>query len=427
MVNENLDGETEESTDENIYSVAPSKEKKLEMLPLAKPFLLLAGISGVGKTRFVREQANASRKDLSNYCFIPVRPDWHEPSDLLGYITRLGPNGACYIATDFLRFLVEAWKDAATSASAEKIQCKECSEMTPFWLCLDEMNLAPVEQYFADYLAVLETREWMENGYRCDPLFKAGVLPQLSSYGIDSFWKGLGLKGNNPLYNGLREYFSAENRGIPIPPNLIVAGTINMDETTHGLSRKVIDRALTIDFGEFYPNDFTAFFEPKTKAVILGHSTSVLAHKKDLEGVVSDLTGEKTIGFLESVNEILVQTPFELAFRALNEAFLLVISFSPENKAELQATWDDFLMMKVLPRIEGDGDTLAFDGEKSLLTELRDLLKDQFAEIWSKGRKDFLRESVTGERIEFIECRCKRKINWMQDRLERNGFTSFWP
>jgi len=163
---------------------------------LPKPFLLLAGISGTGKTRFVREQAAAHRSgDLSNYCLIPVRPDWHEPSDLLGYISRIGVGGVQYVVTDLLRFVVKAWQNAWASATAGELVCKEVADMTPHWLCLDEMNLAPVEQYFADYLSVLETREWQDGIYSCDPLLKSATIEQLDSVGQQALRADLKLDG----------------------------------------------------------------------------------------------------------------------------------------------------------------------------------------------------------------------------------------
>ena len=108
-----------------------------------------------GKTRFVREQAKASAAlhgmpDGDNYCLVPVRPDWHEPSDLLGYISRVGVDGSRYVVTDLLRFIVAAWKHTAESATADLIVYKPLDRVSPFWLCLDEMNLAPVEQYFGN-------------------------------------------------------------------------------------------------------------------------------------------------------------------------------------------------------------------------------------------------------------------------------------
>ena len=96
---------------------------------------------------------------------VPVRPDWHEPSDLLGYVSRIG-GATKFIVTDALRFMVKAWK----ACSAEAIALsdgragwtgKPLDSINTYWLCLDEMNLAPVEQYFADYLSVIESRCWL--------------------------------------------------------------------------------------------------------------------------------------------------------------------------------------------------------------------------------------------------------------------------
>lgn len=423
-----LDGNGKNKIEHTPLSpIIKEKGTGLTMTSLPKPFLLLAGISGVGKTRFVREQAKIHNVNLLNYCLVSVRPDWHEPSDLLGYISRIGQQGPRYMVTDFLRFLVSAWKDAVDTVSEGQIVWKEIEKMVPFWLCLDEMNLAPVEQYFADYLSVLETREWSEGGYFCDPLLKASVLHQLDETGLNEFWRDVGLQGDGPKEDGLRSFFLSEIEGIPLPPNLIVAGTVNMDETTHSFSRKVIDRALTLDFGEFFPNDFGAFFEPTTTLRTLGIPKITHVRKKDLAVVPADPEGEKTVAFLSSVNQVLEGTPFQLAFRSLNEALSLVLCFLPKGDGELQAVWDDFLMTKVLPRIEGDEDTLAFDGDKSLLTELSEILREELPLIWTDGRKDLLRMEKNGDVLFPVECRSKRKITWMQGRLKKSGFTSFWP
>lgn len=390
---------------------------------LPKPFLLLAGISGTGKTRFVRQQAAAHRRgDLSNYCLIPVRPDWHEPSDLLGYISRIGQAGVRYVVTDLLRFVVKAWQDAAESATAEELLCKAPAEMTPYWLCLDEMNLAPVEQYFADYLSVLETREWQDGVYRCDPLLKSAAIEQLDTLGQQALRADLKMGGEQ--FDGLWQYFL--NIGIPLPPNLMVAGTVNMDETTHGFSRKVIDRAFTIDFGVFYPNAFNDYFAPTTRSKTLGFPLLSHVNQSDLSSVLVDPDGAKSIAFLTAVNVVLKATPFELAYRALNELLLAVVCFSPKNDAELQAVWDDFVMSKVLPRIDGDVEKLTGQSDNSVLTNLLDLMTQQFTEINTAQRPDLLRENSDGS-VCMVDCRAKQKLIWMQKRLENNGFTSFWP
>jgi 5-methylcytosine-specific restriction endonuclease McrBC GTP-binding regulatory subunit McrB len=232
----------------------------------------LAGISGTGKTNFVREQVKLSGDLDKTYALVAVRPDWHDPSDLLGYITRLG-NEAEYVVTDVLEFFVRAWKDIADgglSFDNGKLGWGNATpdehEVRPFWLCLDEMNLAPIEQYFADYLSVLETRKWVnaaelaegEPIYQCEALLKPQVIEQLSESRQQKLKADLKLA--EPCYQKLLNYFILN--GIPLPFNLIVAGTVNMDETTHGFSRKVIDRALTLDFGMFFPNDFAHFLKP---------------------------------------------------------------------------------------------------------------------------------------------------------------------
>jgi hypothetical protein len=412
------------ASSQNLDVSNSSSLKDIKMVcTLPKPFLLLAGISGTGKTRFVREQAAAHRGgDLTNYCLIPVRPDWHEPSDLLGYISRIGQDGARYVVTDLLRFVVSAWRDAAAFADAATLEYKSNEQMTLHWLCLDEMNLAPVEQYFADYLSVLETREWKDGKYSCDPLFKPDTMRQLDAAGLAELRGQLGLGAE---HDGLWQYFVAH--GISLPPNLVVAGTVNMDETTHGFSRKVIDRAFTIDFGVFYPNDFSEFFDPQTRPKTLGFP--VLSHitADDLAGAAADAGGVKSIAFLGAINRVLKGSPFELAYRALNELLLAVVCFQPKDDAALRAVWDDFLMTKVLPRIDGDAEKLSADSDASLLTRLMGAIDEQFKfDGAAAQRPDLLRENRDGS-VCTVNYRAKQKLDWMQKRLDANGFTTFWP
>jgi 5-methylcytosine-specific restriction endonuclease McrBC GTP-binding regulatory subunit McrB len=157
---------------------------------LPKPFLLLAGISGTGKSRFVKNQALMQCDDASNYLPVSVRPDWHEPSDLLGYVTRIG--GERYQCSPFLKFIVQAWIESIESVNLDAIELRPLSEIVTYWVCLDEMNLAPVEQYFADYLSVIESRKWDGQKYTCDPLINPGKLT-LSSDSLNLLRSDLGL------------------------------------------------------------------------------------------------------------------------------------------------------------------------------------------------------------------------------------------
>lgn len=419
---------------------------------LSKPFILLAGISGTGKTRFVKEQAKASaqKHNLSlneNLCIVPVRPDWHEPSDLLGYISRI--NGTKYVATEFLKFVVKAIVHATEAVYENNIVWKDWNRVAPFWLCLDEMNLAPIEQYFADYLSILESRKWEDGKYTSEALLSSSVLQQLfyeneievvnpedqthNSFSalMDELLVGVGGKEEYKIY--------FKYNGIPLPPNLIVAGTVNMDETTHGFSRKVIDRALTIDFQEFFPNNFDLYFGDQKDPKVFTFPITSQVEKQDLENVKidNDYGNSKSISFLKAINGILNQTPFQLAFRALNELLLSVTCFNPQSKEELLAVWDDFLMQKILPRIEGDIQKLKYTGDEfeckletnkygkpvTILHKLYSLLsEDKLSEIWDGVlRPDLLRDTE-----EKIKCRSKSKLEWMIKRLKTNHFTDFW-
>ncbi|MGL5031868.1 MAG: DUF3578 domain-containing protein [Aeromonas sp.] len=433
---------------------------KFNLASLYKPFLLLAGISGTGKTRFIREQVKCNL-DLENYCLVPVRPDWHEPSDLLGYISRMAGQ-AEYITTPVLRFIVQAWLHIIETIHESDIngvkhldwEGKNLEQIAPFWLCLDEMNLAPVEQYFADYLSVLETRHWYtpselaeynkhegveyEYVYECDPLLRSDVLALLDDTARNKLAKQLGLDLNNPLQKDIWAYFCQQ--GIAIPFNLMVAGTVNMDETTHGFSRKVIDRALTFDFNEFFPNDFDAYFAPTLQPKLLGYP--IWSDGRAITDI-SELEQARirSVDFLKAVNTVLQQSPFELAYRALNELMLALLAHSPTEDAELIAIWDDFMMCKVLPRIEGDNDKLrsihAYDDgltTNNLLTDLEAVLTTQFGNHWEGTRPDLFNRKVaaagedsTPAEPPHVPCRSKKKLAWMKERLAQQCFTSFWP
>ena len=446
LLKSNAEWLASDTSGNSMYSSACRKfaeflkeQNNVSVLP--KPFLLLAGISGTGKTRFVREQAELTGSLADTYCLTSVRPDWHEPSDLLGYVSRLS-GSAEFVVTDVLKFIAKAWReilDKGISLSVnEKLLClqggvSDIDAIKPYWLCLDEMNLAPVEQYFADYLSVIETRRWAwDEGdfqYSCDPLLKATTIQSIDN--IEKLREELGFTDANydDAWQHICEY------GLSIPFNLIVAGTVNMDETTHGFSRKVIDRALSFDFGDFFPNDFDNFFAPTTTNKALSYPIYSDARTSADKLPKIDIDGRKSIAFINAINNVLAHTPFKLAYRALNELLLAVISSEPEEEIDLKAVWDDFLMCKVLPRIEGDTEKLAAIGsvDISILKQLEEILESEFGSFWNelpgsdKARPDLYRENVDGDKLIHIACRSKEKINWMENRLATFGFTSFWP
>lgn len=380
-----------------------------------KPFLLFAGISGTGKSRIVKQLAYKScpdhaelRKDTTspgNYCLIEVKPNWHDSTELLGYRSQIGSKH--YVLTPFIKFLVNAMLHSDT----------------PFFACLDEMNLAPVEQYFAEFLSVLESRKKKDGHITSEALIKADVFKEFEHqlrnelFGLESSTSdeyGTHATSDPTLHYGKENevYETLKTEGLRIPENLIVIGTVNMDETTHQFSRKVIDRAMTIEMniadGEA---PFTSFFDdyeelaymdnPLGKDLFLPKFVSASEALAAMTEEDRQFLKDELPGKLAALNHALNSTPFKIAYRVQNELILYFAALrvdSPDvEKVKLLVTAiDSILMMKVLPRIEGDVD---------LLKEPLKALADYTAQ-YPQSRD---------------------KIKEMSERLERGQFTSFWP
>lgn len=363
-----------------------------------KPFLLLAGISGTGKSRIVKQMAFESCPDIpalrsdktapGNYELIEVKPNWHDSSELLGYESEIG--GPHYVVTPFVRFLVKAMRYPDV----------------PFFVCMDEMNLAPVEQYFAEFLSVLESRKLLSDGtITSEPLIKADIFSKYA----DQLHRDLDIT-DTETYKTV--YDRLKNDGLRLPSNLIVVGTVNMDETTHQFSRKVIDRAMTIEMNiEDTETPFKNFFEggdalhyydnPQPKELFLPKVVQAAEALSILDAEDASYLKENVPRLLHSLNSALNGTPFKIAYRVQNELLLYFFSLREENSDEasealLAQAMDAILMMKVLPRIEGDEDLL----DKPLKALA------QFTENYPQA---------------------SRKIAEMQERLPRAHFTSFWP
>lgn len=362
----------------------------------SKPFLLLAGISGTGKSRIVRELARACWDEDSeefkaqkpkNFEMIQVKPNWHDSSELIGYVSRVSGK-AEFVAGEFLKFIAKAWEDTDT----------------PYFLCLDEMNLAPVEQYFAEYLSVIESRKSHEDGLvTTDPILEK----------VDEEWY-FNLTASLTMKDDIRKKFNKE--GICIPQNLIVVGTVNMDETTFSFSRKVLDRAMTIEMNEVdLDAGLTERYEHIEK---LGYEELIGTAVEGVD-VYSDNREvcDKALNYLKAVNTVLEGTPFKVAYRTRNEFLLYVVNNLSYNKDEegnelpdgyvIARTLDEVTNMKILSRIEGD-DTKVTD---SLLDNLKRVITEKLVNI-SDGFP--IEKSVS-----------LKKLNEMKQRLI-SGYTSFW-
>lgn len=348
-----------------------------------KPFMLLAGISGTGKSRIVREMAKAcwaaDEEDYGkncprNFCMVQVKPNWHDSSDLIGYVSRI--NGEKYVVGPFLRFVAKAIQDPKR----------------PYFLCLDEMNLAPVEQYFAEYLSVIESRKLQDGQIETDPIVP---FENTEAYGslIDQLFDS----------DEERKAYKTEDGGkrLTIPENLFVVGTVNMDETTFSFSRKVLDRAMTIEMNEV---NLHGGLEAGGDAEFGYIGEDLMGEAAEGRDIYADNQAlcEDVIAYLGKVNDILEGTPFKIAYRTRNEFLLYAVNrlhFATDS--ELWQTLDEMTSMKILSRIEGDNERC-----ERVLREMKQLLTETVGE--------HAPDSVS-----------LKKIDEMLAKL-KSGYTSYW-
>lgn len=418
----------------------------------SKPFLLLAGISGTGKSRIVREFAFKSCPEYlqdkdgttpGNYCMIEVKPNWHDSTELLGYYSRLG-NKPGYQFTKFVKFLVKA----------------KMYPDVPFFVCLDEMNLAPVEQYFAEILSILETRKVVigEDGnktIKTEAIIDAEHFKALGKIGgfapnftdRDIYMKLYDIDTESDIDEAVGKRTDLKTEGLTLPDNVVIIGTVNMDDTTHQFSRKVIDRAMTIEmnggnlrtmFGgsknlEYLPDEKQKEWQ---NAFIRRYVTAdeVLEAHSD---VAKELV-EKLPAQLEEINKALKGTPFEVSYRVLNELTIMVGVMLDEGMDlddAIAQSVNNILLMKILPRIEGDAEMFALSREyktkvgvtyDNRLEWLKNIAPD-IKEPLTDAESDNNDTKEKAEAVKEHQPTAKDKIQEMIDRLNNQEFTRFWP
>lgn len=407
-----------------------------------KPFLILGGFSGTGKSLKVKELAYLTcpkelqdEKTPGNYALISVKPNWHDSTELLGYESTIANK---YMVTDFMRFVVKAMQHPET----------------PFFCCMDEMNLAPVEEYFAEYLSVLESRKNIqdENGawhIVSEPLVSADVFKKSYDNNAQySIFEDLGLikvgkaisqneaKSVGQSAETTSEAFEREDivdmlkhDGLCIPENLVIIGTVNMDDTTNSFSRKVIDRAMIFETDiEIFDKDkyFNAadtlqYGNMDGSAFICDEVRADQAIKNGYE--LSEDERQTIIDYINDLNKAMAGTSFQVSYRVLNETILYYRSMRLLNgdKASLEQVKNDILMMKVLPRIEGDS------AAKKALVGLRAMIEKQdIPSEWINLKYD----------IDAEEIKSKPDTPWKESILKiaymlhllntGDGFTRFW-
>lgn len=357
----------------------------------AKPLVILAGISGTGKTRLVKLFAEAlgATRDNGRFRLIPVRPDWSDPADLLGYKDLAG------------RFqpgpVMQVFVEARQPENRHK----------PYFICLDEMNLARVEHYFSDLLSVLETQEWRESEIQTQELISRALL---------------GTPEDRATYGGLG-----------IPENVFLIGTVNMDETTHPFSKKVLDRASTLEFNyinlQQYPQEAAQEADVPAALAELNHLFVRSDYLKlaDAYEPYQELV-VRTTGRLVKINALLEDIHAHVGFRVRDTVCFYMIYNERYGLMDEEEAFDWQLLQKILPRIQGSHSSVrrvllslikeAIGNGTSLTFNMESLMEDASSLYlaWTGGK--------TPPGLKHPQS--ARKLAYMLRRLEEDGFTSYW-
>lgn len=331
----------------------------------SKPFVILSGISGTGKTKMVQwfaESVGATDKN-ERFTLIPIRPDWNDGSDLLGYVDIKG---------DFKAGPLTKVINNATENPEE-----------PYFVLLDEMNLARVEHYFSDILSVMESRKW-EDG----KVVSSNLLTKETA-GSD----------------------------LQLPNNLYIIGTVNMDETTYPFSKKVLDRANTIEFNRVDLDHF-AFLEevdlvePEPLPVGNEWFQSEFLHLKDAYHHHKELIARVT-DELVRINHVLERSNAHVGYRVRDEICFYMIYSAKDDLMHFDTALDHCILQKILPRISGSDSSV-----EQLLRGLFEIFTNMTFDEDLIDDDDFAFDSVKYPKS-------TKKVIEMYRRLS-DGYTSFW-
>lgn len=282
---------------------------------LAKPFVILTGNSGTGKTRIATKFAEYMKQDdiLSNSLLVPVGADWTDNTKILGYYNPLANNGTGkYEKTPIFEFLEKAVENSNI----------------PFFLILDEMNLSHVERYFSDFLSKMELVDYKNKDKK--------TYFDIPGYGLLEF-----------------------------PKNLFITGTVNIDETTYMFSPKVLDRANVIEFkpGKDTILD-TLLSDNSNNETEPSDPNAAESFMKLANEVRSGEIPENTVGLLNEIHDILdsfytelEKFGFEFAYRTIKEIRLYTIAACMTAEGEMPTSTqitDIQILQKILPKIHGN-------------------------------------------------------------------------
>ena len=278
----------------------------------AKPFVIITGQSGSGKTQLAMrfgEWVGSDFHGRSRSLVVPVRPDWTGPEYLFGYpdALRSAPGKEVWAVPDALEFVLRAAEEPDD----------------PYVLVLDEMNLAHVERYFADFLSGVESRR--------------PILPALTR--VDGEW--VGVEGSGRL---------------ALPRNLIVIGTVNVDETTYLFSPKVLDRAFTFEFRTAATDLDPALRRPTPvdQGPVVHRQTIVRSIVDDNWQHTNAHPSVDTLAeHLVLLHSLLAQSGHEFGHRVLYEALRYAAFLYATGVEDRWSVLDWIMLTKLLPKVHG--------------------------------------------------------------------------
>ncbi len=334
---------------------------------LTKPFLILAGVSGSGKTQLARLIAHWLGSPYQR-AVIAVGADWTSTQQLLGYPDAL--DNLRYETTETLDLLIRA----------------DANPSLPFFLILDEMNLSHVERYFSDFLSSLESKEKIR--LHNDDALRSGIPARIS-----------------------------------LPPNVFVIGTVNIDETTFMFSPKVLDRANVIEFHQ--TRSAMADYLDSPRSIDFSSVEGLgLRYARDFVEAVSGTPPVLEQGDTDYLKKQLLLCfdavnlgGFSFSFRTAGEItrFISFHRLLSGAQWDRRTAFDAQLVQRIMPKLQGDRRRL-----DPVLTSL--------AEIASNTREENQSQSPTqdGSLSQIPELPASaNKILRMSAKLEIDGFTTY--
>jgi 5-methylcytosine-specific restriction endonuclease McrBC GTP-binding regulatory subunit McrB len=417
----------------------------------AKGFVILTGQSGTGKSRSALRLAQGfdSLDEFDNgirgssHELVPVGADWTDARPLVGYVNPFGAERktaseesthVTYEVPDALRLMLRA-------ASPSNVGI-------PGILILDEMNLSHVERYFSPFLSLIEANR-SSNGDASVPLLAADKIALIAEV--------LAASEPNSAESIAATELVANSRGLPVPLNLMVVGTVNVDETTYMFSPKVLDRAHVMEVHSIQPKQYFSNEVDPEPTIPIRSALDLLTwsiesrgsgifdqHPTDMFDVAKEIAPEKvdtidaiskaTVSLLDGAYTLLDPVGFGFGFRAINEvcaymlAWVKAKSLVGEDLQGWETALDKAFFQKILPKIHGNRRQL---GESLLALDAFLSGKDENSSPPAKyriGTSEPIGISTSSALVLNVSnamARSRAKLNTMQIQLQSTGYATF--